>query len=157
MVLPQVLSIVQRGRIYDAMKLAGFAEDQVHLIKETTAAALAFAHDRDIWSPGSMLPILVYCPPDVYDSNGYEYNADVGIFSNEDGILSMEESAGHQGLLQTQVLEEMTKFKERIVPFGDTMNKKSVFVHLDGSCEEVSCAREDEMQHFRAQFLHLPP
>jgi hypothetical protein len=48
LVFPQVLSIVQRGRISDATRLAGFGEDQVHFIKETTAAALAFAHDADI-------------------------------------------------------------------------------------------------------------
>jgi hypothetical protein len=91
LVVPQVLSIVQRGRIYGATELAGFGEDQVHFIKETTAAALACAHDEDIWSPGFLLPILVYWPPpDVeLDSNAnYENNADVAIFSNEDGILT---------------------------------------------------------------------
>jgi hypothetical protein len=62
LVLPQALSIVQRSRISVAGNLAGFGEDQVHLMKETTAAAIAFAHDADIWSRGSMLPIFVCCP-----------------------------------------------------------------------------------------------
>jgi hypothetical protein len=158
LVLPQALSILQRGRIYDATKLAGFGEDQVHFIKETTAAALAFAHDAAIWSPGFLLPVLVCCPPpDVQldsDGDSENNNADVGIFSNEDGILTMEESAGRQGLSQIGVLEEMTKFKKRIVPSGDKikMNKNAVFVHLDGSYDydDVPCSRDTEMQYFRA-------
>jgi hypothetical protein len=158
MVLPQVLSIVQRGRIYDATELAGFGEDQVHFIKETTAAALAFAHDADIWSPGFVLPLLVCCPsPDVQlddsDADNEIYNADVAIFSKEDGILTVEESAGRQGLSQKELLQEMTKFKGMIVPFEGMINKKSVFVHLDdGSYEEEMplCSRPGEMQEFRA-------
>jgi hypothetical protein len=108
-----------------AARRAGFAEDQVHLIKETTAAALAFVHDADVWSPGSMLPILICCPPDVYDSNANENYADVAIFSNEDGILTMGESAGRQGLGLMGVLKEMTKFKKIIVPFA------GMEIHLD--------------------------
>jgi hypothetical protein len=164
MVLPQVLSIVQRGRIYDATELAGFGEDQVHFIKETTAAAFAFAHDADIWSPGSVLPILVCCPsPDVQlddsDANYEIYNADVAIFSNEDGILTMEGSAGRQGLGQKGVLQEMTQFKEVMFCFQGMMNKKSVFVHLDDGSyeEEMSCSRPDEMQEFRALLGQLLP
>jgi hypothetical protein len=149
LVLPQVLSIVQRGRISDAAKLAGFGEDQVQLIKETTAAALAFAHDKDIWSPGSMLPVLVCCHPDVLDSYHTGDNADVAIFSNEDGILTMGESAGRQGL---RMRNEITRFKKRIAPFAGEMNKKSVIVHLDddGIYENVPCSQKDEMQHFRS-------
>jgi hypothetical protein len=151
MVLPQVLSIVQRGRISDAAKLAGFGEDQVHLIKETTAAALAFAHDEDIWSPGSMLPILVCCRPTVNDSNTVDNNADAAIFSIEDGVLTMGEIAGRQGLQLMELRKEMTKFQRRIAPFEDEMNKKSVIVHLDddGSYENVPCAQKGEMQDFR--------
>jgi hypothetical protein len=149
MVLPQALSILQRGRISDATKLAGFGEDQVHLMKETTAAALAFAHDADIWSPGSMLPILVCCPPDVLGSYDTGNDADVAIFSNEDGILTMGESAGCQGL---GMRSEITRFKKRIAPFAGEMNKNSVVVHLDddGSYENVPCSQKDEMQDFRA-------
>jgi hypothetical protein len=150
LVLPQVLSIVQRGRISDAAKLAGFGEDQVHLIKETTAAALAFAHDPAIWSPGSMLTILVCCPPDVFDSNTDASTADVAIFSNEDGILSMGDSAGRQGL--TGMRKEITRFMKRIAPFAGEMYKNSVIVRLedDGSYENVHCSQKDEMQHFRS-------
>jgi hypothetical protein len=149
MVLPQALSMLQRGRIYDAMKLAGFAEDQVHLIKETTAAALAFAHDAAIWSPGSMLPILLFCPQELFDSNANASTADVAIFSHEDGIITMGETAGRQGL--TGMRKEITKFKKRIEPFKGELNKNSVIVHLDdGSHENVSCSQEDEMQHFRS-------
>jgi hypothetical protein len=148
MVLPQALSIIQRGRISDAAKLAGFGEDQVHLIKETTAAALAFAHDEDIWSPGSMLPILVCCPPDIRDSCDSGDNADVAIFSNEDGILSMEDSAGRQGL---GLREEITRFKKRIAAFAGETNKNSVIVHLDdGSYEKLPCSQKGAMQDFRA-------
>jgi hypothetical protein len=157
MVLPQVLSIVQRGRIYDATELAGFGEDQVHFIKETTAAALAFAHDADIWSPGFLLPLLVCCPSsdvqhDDSDANHENHNADVAIFSNEDGILTMEESAGRQGLGQKGVLQEMTKFKRVMFCFEGMINKKSVFVYLDDGSyeEEMPCSRPDEMQEFRA-------
>jgi hypothetical protein len=153
LVLPQVLSIVQRGRIADAAKLAGFGEDQVHLIKETTAAALAFAHDEDFWSPGSMLPIiLVCCRPTVYDSNFGHNNADAAIFSNEDRILTMGESDGRQGLGLIELLIEMTDFQRRIAPFADDMNKNSVIVHLDddGSYEKLPCSQKGEMQGFRA-------
>jgi hypothetical protein len=97
MVLPQALSIVQRGRISDATKLAGLGEE-VHLIKESTAVALAVAHDAAVWSPGSTLPILVSCPPDVLDSNVNENNADVAIFKEYKGILSMEKLLGARGL-----------------------------------------------------------
>jgi hypothetical protein len=148
MVVPQVLSIVQRGRISDAAKLAGFGEDQVHLIKETTAAALAFAHDAAIWSPGSMLPILVCCNSIVLDSCDTGDNADVAIFSNEDGILTMRDSAGRQGL---ELRNEITRFKKRIAPFAAEMNEHSVIVILDdGSYEDVPCSQKDEMQHFRS-------
>jgi hypothetical protein len=152
LVLPQVLSIVQRGRISDATNLAGFGEDQVHLIKETTAAALAFAHDADIWSPGSILPILVYCSPDVYNGDAQDNYADVGIFSNEDGILTMGESAGRQGLGLLGVRNEITKFKKMIVPFADEMNKNLVIVQLndDAIYENVPCSQKREMQDFRA-------
>jgi hypothetical protein len=153
LVLPQVLSIVQRGRISDATKLAGFGEDQVHLIKETTAAALAFAHDAAIWSPGSMLPIiLVCCRPTVYDSNTDDNNVDAAVFSNEDGILTMGESAGRQGLELMQLRYEMTKFQTNIAPFADDMNTNSVIVYLDddGSYENVPCSQKGEMQDFRA-------
>jgi hypothetical protein len=153
MVLPQVLSIVQRGRISDAAKLAGFGEDQVHLIKETTAAALAFAHDEDMWSPGSMLPIiLVCCRPTVYDSNTDDNNVDAAVFSNEDGILTMGESAGRQGLQLMELRNEMTKFQTNIAPFADDMNKNSVIVYLDddGSYKNVPCSHKGEMQDFRA-------
>jgi hypothetical protein len=156
LVVPQVLSIVQRGRISDATKLAGFGEDQVHFIKETTAAALAFA-EGNCWSPGSMLSILVCCPQNILDlKDKQQNNVDVGIFSNEDGILSMEESAGRQGLVQNEVLEEMRKFRERIiVPFGGKLKKNSVFVQMVGSYEEVSRSRQDEMQDFWALLVKL--
>jgi hypothetical protein len=153
LVLPQVLSIVQRGRISDAAKLAGFGEDQVHLIKETTAAALAFAHDADIWSPGSMLPIiLVCCRSAVYDSNTDHNNADAAIFSNEDGILTMGESTGRQGLGQMELRKEIKKFQRQIAPFAGEINKNSVIVHLDddGSSENVPCSLKEEMEDFRA-------
>jgi hypothetical protein len=139
LVLPQVLSIVQRGRIYDAMKLAGFADDQVHLIKETTAAALDFAHDAAIWSPGSMLPIVLYCPQEI-DSYYNASTADVAIFSNKDGIITMGESAGRQGLGLTGVRTEFPKFKKKIEPFKGELNKNSVIVHLD----------DGNYMHFRA-------
>jgi hypothetical protein len=163
MVLPQALSIVQRGRISDASELAGFGEDQVHLIKETTAAALAFAHDTTIWSPGFLLPILVCCPtcPPPYVAIGsnanYENNADVAIFSDEDGILTMEGSAGRQGLGLIGVLKEMTKFKKRMFCIEGVINKKSVFVHLDDGNyeEEMPCTRPDEMQEFQALLVQL--
>jgi hypothetical protein len=158
LVLPQVLSIVQRGRIFDATNLAGFEVDQLRFIKETTAAALAFAHDADIcWSPGSVLPVVVCCPQDILRSSADDNNADVGIFSNEDGILSMEGSAGRQGLGQIGVLQEMTKIKEMIVPFESKLNKNSIFVHLDdGNYEEMPpCTQKEEMEEFRARFLQL--
>jgi hypothetical protein len=157
LVLPQVLSMVQRGRISDATKLAGFAEDQVHLMKETTAAALAFAHDADIWSPGRMLPIVVCCcpPGGVLDCNANASTADVAIFSNENGIISMGESAGRQGLGLTAVRTELTQFKKRIAPFAAELNKNSVIVSLDdGSYDNVSCSQQEEMQNFRS--LHDP-
>jgi hypothetical protein len=164
MVLPQALSIVQRGRIYDATELAGFGEDQVHFIKETTAAALAFAHDAAIWSPGFLLPLLVCCPsPDVQlddsDANYENHNADVAIFSNEEGILTMEGSAGRQGLSQKELLQEMTKFKKVTFGFAGMINKKSVFVHLDDGSyeEEMPCSRPDDMQEFRALLGQLRP
>jgi hypothetical protein len=152
MVLPQALSIVQRGRISDAAKLAGFGEDQVHLIKETTAAALAFAHDAAIWSPGSMLPILICCRPTVYDSNTDDNNVDAAVFTNEDGIISMEGSVGRQGLGLRGVRSEMTKFQRRIAPFAGEMNKNSVIVYLDddGSYENLPCSQKGEMEDFQA-------
>jgi hypothetical protein len=75
----------------------------------------------------------------------------VGIFSNEDGILSMEDSAGRQGL---GLRKEITRFMKRIPPFAGQMNKNSVIVHLDddGSYENVPCSQKDEMQHFRALY-----
>jgi hypothetical protein len=157
LVLPQVLSIVQRGRIFDATNLAGFEVDEVRFVKETTAAALAFAHDADIWSPGSVLPIVVCCPQDILRSTADDSNADVGIFSNEDGIVSMEGSAGGQGLGHIGVLEEMTKIKEMTVPFQSKLNKNSIFVHLDdGNYEEMlPCTQKEEMQEFRARSLQL--
>jgi hypothetical protein len=156
LVLPQVLSIVQRGRISDAAKLAGFDEDQVHLIKETTAAALAYAHDTNSWNPESMLPVLVFSSPEVLDSNADENNADIAIFSNTDGVVSMEKCAGRQGLLQNELLQEMTKFKKVFIRLEGKMNRNSVLIHLDdGNYEEVPCSQEDEMQDFRAHLLHL--
>jgi hypothetical protein len=158
LVLPQVLSIVQRGRIFDATNLAGFEVDEVRFIKETTAAALAFAHDADIcWSPGSVLPVLVCCPQDILRSSAEDSNADVGIFSNEDGIVSMEGSAGRQGLRQIGVLQEMTKIKEMTVPFQSKLNKNSIFVHLDdGNYDEMlPCAQKEEIQEFTARSLQL--
>jgi hypothetical protein len=154
LVIPQALLIVQRGKIYAAAKYAGFGEHQVHLIKETTAAALAFAHDAAIWSsPGSLLPVLVCCPSDVYGTNTDKNNVDAAIFYNECGILSMGESAGHHGLGLIGVQKDITKFKKRIVPFTGEMNANSVIVHLDdddGSYENVPCFQKDEMQHFRS-------
>jgi hypothetical protein len=148
LVLPQALSIVQRGRISIAAKLAGFGEDQVHLMKETTAAALAFAHVADIWSPGSMLPILVCCPPDVLDSGDTGDNADVAIFSNENGILTMRDIAGRQGV---GLRKEITKFKKKIAPFAGELNQNSVIVHLDErSYENVPCSQKFETRGLRA-------
>jgi hypothetical protein len=100
----------------------------------------------------------------IYRDANYENhnaNADVGIFSNEEGILTLEESVGRQGLGQKGVLQEMTKFKKEMFCFEGMMNKKSVFVHLDddGSFyeEEMPCSRPDKMQEFRALLGQLRP
>jgi hypothetical protein len=65
-----------------------------------------------------MLSILVSSPKDVVNSNANENNVDAAIFSNENGILTMEKSAGRQGLSRIGVLDELTKFKGMIAPFA---------------------------------------